>query len=205
MDAIEKFKVDDKVVKIFVDEDPENPRTECDNCDLFILFHPNYNLGDKHDYKYDDFNGWDEMEDQIIKDHNPVEIRQIRMYEHSGITISDSSAYPYNDRWDSSMIGFALISRKSALETMMVKRITKRIKKWAKECLDSTIKTYDQYLRGECYGYVIEDVDGEELESCWGFIGMDCVKEEATEIAKGITIPPKPQPVDPNQLLFSFA
>lgn len=43
---------------------------------------------------------------------------------------------------------------------------------------DSLIDMYQTWLRGEVYGYVIEDTDGNELESCWSFWGdEDCVKE----------------------------
>ena len=32
------------------------------------------------------------------------------------------------------------------------------------------METYDCYLRGECYGFIIEK-NGEEIDSCWGFLG----------------------------------
>lgn len=202
MQAIDTFKVDDKTVKIYQDEDPLNPRDTAwqDNCDLFIFFHKRYNLGDKHDYKHQDYDSWDDMEKQIIKDHNPVDIRRIYMYDHSGLTIKDS---PFGCPWDSGMIGFALISRKSALKEMNAKKVTKKVKDWAKKCLDSSIESYDNYLRGNCYGYVVEDADGETLDSCWGFIGdIDYVKEEAKDAAASCKSRPKE---DPNQLKLAFA
>ena len=191
-----------KRLRSYQDEDPLNPRdTEWqDNCDLFILFHKRYNLGDKHDYKHQDYNSWDEMEKQIIKDHNPVDIRRIYMYDHSGLTIKDS---PFDCPWDSGMIGFALISRTSALKEMNAKKVTKKVKGWAKTCLDSSINSYDNYLRGNCYGYVVEDADGEELDSCWGFIGdIDYVRDEAKGAAAFCKSKPKE---DPNQLKLAFA
>ena len=42
------------------------------------------------------------------------------------------------------------------------------------------IEMYEQWCRGEVYGYVIEDSDEEEIDdcSCWGFFGdKDCVEE----------------------------
>jgi len=30
---------------------------------------------------------------------------------------------------------------------------------------------YDQYLRCEVYGYIIEDEDGNHVDSCWGYYG----------------------------------
>ena len=199
MEAIETFKVDDKNVEIHYDEDPQNPRTENDNCDMFILFHKRYSLGDKHNYKSEDYSGWDEMEAAIIKEHNPVVIRRIFMIDHSGISIADHS---FNDQWDSGMIGFALISRESALKEMNAKKVTKKVKDWAEKYLTATISTYRSYLENEAYGYIIKDKDDNELDSCWGFIGdIDYVKEEATSTAKSIKVP---EPINPNQLEFAI-
>jgi hypothetical protein len=203
MEAIKTFKVGDKTVKIYIDEDPVNPRTEYDNCDLFVLFHKRYGLGDEHNYKHGDFSGWDEMEAQIIKDHNPVIIKSVYLMDHSGISISTSD---FGDRWDSGKIGFVLMSKKNAYETYMTKRITKSIREKCEKLIDASVETYNQFIGGEVYGYVIEDSNGNELESCWGFIDdINYVEKEATERAKAIIIKPKPQPVDPNQLLLSFA
>jgi len=204
MDAIETFNVDDKVVEIYQDEDPSNPRDSeyQDNCDMFICFHRRYNLGDKHNYRFEDYSGWDEMEDQIIKDLDPIEIRRLYLYDHSGLTIAD---HPFDCPWDSGQIGFALITKKSAREEYKVKRISPKIKKWAKEYLDATIKEYDNYLTGSVYGYIIKDQDDNQLDSCWGFNGeIEYVKEEATNTAKDITIPPKPEPVNPDQLQLNL-
>ena len=124
------------------------------------------------------------------------------MYDHSGITISSS---PFSCSWDSGQIGFALITKKQALEACMVKTITKKTKKWAKKYLDASIKEYDSYLQGESYGYIIEDEDDNELESYWGFGGdIDYVEKEATEAAKAIKVSPKPEVKAPNQVEFSF-
>jgi hypothetical protein len=43
----------------------------------------------------------------------------------------------------------------------------------------STLKTYSSWLNDECYGYIIRD--GEDEDSCWGYIG-DSVFEAVAEI-----------------------
>jgi hypothetical protein len=48
--------------------------------------------------------------------------------------------------------------------------------------LRSFVEEYDKWMRGDCYGYTIT-VGDEEQDSCWGFIGYDYAKEEATERA----------------------
>ena len=40
----------------------------------------------------------------------------------------------------------------------------------AEQSLIGETDTYDCYLRGECYGYIVEK-DGIEIDSCWGFLG----------------------------------
>jgi hypothetical protein len=48
----------------------------------------------------------------------------------------------------------------------------------------SEIEQYDQYLRDDVYGYVVEDENGEHLDSCWGFFGFDHAREQATAAGK---------------------
>jgi hypothetical protein len=46
------------------------------------------------------------------------------------------------------------------------------------------VKTYDDFLTGEVFGYIVKNVAGAEVESCWGFYGeedipyaVDCAKQ----------------------------
>jgi hypothetical protein len=61
----------------------------------------------------------------------------------------------------------------------------------AKNCLRGEIKTWDDYVRGNVYGYVLtgpEDEDGAPLDSCWGFYGeIEDMLEEVNAIADGYT------------------
>lgn len=57
---------------------------------------------------------------------------------------------------------------------------------WIREQLLLEVKEYDAYLRGEVYGFVVDE-DGPDEESCWGFIGdVDYCKQEANEAAEGV-------------------
>ncbi|SFD34817.1 hypothetical protein SAMN04488094_1403 [Tropicimonas isoalkanivorans] len=56
---------------------------------------------------------------------------------------------------------------------------TKKPSDGAKDILRGEIVTYDAYLAGRVYGYVI-DQGGEEVDACWGFFGhyeLDCLSE----------------------------
>jgi hypothetical protein len=41
----------------------------------------------------------------------------------------------------------------------------------ARKCLRSEIDVWDQIAQGYIFGFVIENSDGDVLDSCWGFIG----------------------------------
>lgn len=178
MNPIETIIHNGKTIEIYQDEDPTNPR-ENDNADIMICFHGRYNLGDKHNYRTSDFSGWDEMAEQIRKDYKPVTMLPLYLYDHSGITISTS---PFSCPWDSGQIGFILISRETALKENFSKRINKKIKSWAERYVKASVEEYDQYLTGDIYGYVIKDENGEETDSCWGFYGLEAVKDETQTI-----------------------
>lgn len=49
------------------------------------------------------------------------------------------------------------------------------------EALRGELTEYNAWADGDCYGYAIEDVNGDEVSSCWGFIGLEWCKEAALE------------------------
>lgn len=177
---IESFKHNGKTIEIHADEDPMNPRTECDNASTMICFHKRYALGDKHDYKQSDFNGWEELKERICKDNDVQEILPIYMYDHSGITISTT---PFSCPWDSGQIGYIFLTKKQARECYMVRNITKKIAKKAHNLLLADVECYDQYLTNDVYGYVVKDENDNKLDSCWGLYGIEYAREEAKEAA----------------------
>jgi hypothetical protein len=156
-------------LKVVHDSSPESPR-EWDNLGTMICFHNRYDLGDNHNYNSDDYSGWEEMKQAIIKEENPAVILPLYMYDHSGISISTS---PFSCRWDSGQIGFILVSKKKALEEFGGKIVTAKLKERLEKILEGEVETYTQYVEGEVYGFVIEDEDGEHIDSCYGFYGRD--------------------------------
>jgi hypothetical protein len=173
------FTVGDKVLKIYQDDNAESPR-EWDNVTKMVCFHKRYRLGDKHEYKEADFNSWDEVEAQLKKDNDIAVIKVLRLYSHSGITISISEGYPYNDRWDAGIVGFVFVTKDTIKNELGVSRVTKKGLEWANRLLEGEVATYDQFLRGDVYGYrLVKKVhcdacnndEEEDLDSCWGFYG----------------------------------
>lgn len=92
-------------------------------------------------------------------------ILPIYLYDHSGITINNSG---FHCPWDSGQIGWIYASHKEIEQNYGA--VSQETIDKSKELLRGETAEYDSYLRGECYGYTIEK-DGEEIESCWSFIG----------------------------------
>jgi hypothetical protein len=186
MDIVEEYDLaSGNRLKIVVDSDPMNPRKEYDNLAVMAFFHRRYDLGDKN-HGISETSDIDEMVKEIKELYNPVLIYPVYMYDHSGISISLGREYPYNDRWDSGMIGFVFIPRDKVLKEWKVKRISPKLKATLERNIRSEIEIYDYYLQGRVYGFIIEKNDPtifngtgkcesitEEIDSCWGFYGED--------------------------------
>lgn len=176
MSAIEQFVVGNLTVAIHPDQDPESPR-DWDNVGTMVCWHRNYRLGDKHEYKTpQDFIESDDYKTAAV-------ILPLRLYDHSGITMSvGSGPSPFDPGgWDSGQVGWIFVGPERAKS------------EWgdgpdglakADKYLRGEVETYDQFLTGAVYGFVIKDESGNQVDSCWGHYGMDYAKEAATEAAK---------------------
>ena len=233
------FKMVDKdgnkyILTVEQDDMPENPR-EWDNLCTMVCWHRRYNLGDKHcfddlhemleDLAYQAKIKYDEdinSPDLMTKLAPYYLIKPLYLYDHSGITMSTSNGYPYNDRWDAGVVGYAYISKNDVMKYIVDYALDengKRIKiehkhengsstysykttpvteetwrRCASERIDSEIKIYDMYIRGDVYGYrlekevIIEEkcphcgeviqtyTEWEYKENCGGYYG-DCLEE----------------------------
>lgn len=188
----------------------DDPRSWSNLCTM-VCWHGRYDLGDKHYFddidefferlcyevlhKDDDelygLNWQDKL--KILEESNLILIKAINMYDHSGITVSTSNCYPYNDYWDSGIVGFIYVTKKTIFEECG--NITEENwKERADKYLEGEMETYDQYLRGDVYsfrltktviqqdkcphcGEVIREYEDEEfVDGCSGFYG-DCLEE----------------------------
>lgn len=199
-EAVETEEVGQFRVNVVLDSDPRNPR-EDDNMGRFVLTHRRYNLGDSEktlgfSFNPDHFDGWDEAESWLVETVNPVLLRRVSMYDHGGITISFGSP---TCRFDSGYVGWAYITReqlewgygKKTVETWSPEQLMKA----ADRVLDAELEVYDAYLRGDVYGFVVEEQKGcdhcgraewEEVESCWGFYNSDEAMTEGKSTAEAI-------------------
>lgn len=170
-------------IEIIQDDSPFNPR-EDDNLGTMVCFHGGYVLGDKHEYRQQDYCGWNELENAIIKNEDVGVILPLYLYDHSGITMNTTG---FHCPWDSGQVGFIFISKEKMRKEYSKKRISKQLKARIAGYLRNEVGTYDQYLTGDCYGYVITDTEEDsQTDSCWGFFGADVCMEEAEGMLKRI-------------------
>ena len=145
-------------ISIEHDPDPMNPREEFDNVGTMVCFHRRYRLGDEHHFSSPaDAQAF--LDDVV--DQGGIYL-PLYLYDHSGIAMRTT---PLGDPWDSVQIGW-IYATKGAIDH-----------EWsgdqdsAESYLQGEVETYDQYLRGDVYGYTITDDKGELLDSCWGYYG----------------------------------
>lgn len=190
-------------LSFYQDNDSEDPRT-WDPISTMLCWHRNYKLGDKN--RYDSLQ--DALEDIavcagysgekleelfLIRDDETLKDRDMRvmkelaffacikyiyLYDHSGITISTD---PFNDPWDSGVVGIVYITKQTAYENLVnVDEIS-----WydlASQQIETEVDIYDQWLTGDIYGFSLEKlvecsccnhVATEVIDVMGGFYGSD--------------------------------
>jgi hypothetical protein len=183
MNYVDQFDVGGLTVKIAVDPEPLNPREEQDNFGHMRCWHRRYSLGDNSTMSVEE---GAELVAQVRK--NGGIVLPLFLVVHSGIAMRAGSAeFRACDSagWDWGQVGFIYCDKDDIRKNWGVKRVTKKLLKQAEELLEAEVGEYDSYLTGECYGFIIESPDGEDLESCWGFLGdIKYCREEAISTAQ---------------------
>lgn len=161
---IDSEKYNGFTIEIHTDEDCSSPR-ENDNLGTIIGWHRNYALSDKSAPKLDTPADFDPKAYAVCL--------PIYMMEHGGVSLSTGD---YGDRWDSGQVGWIFATADDELSADMRAKVV--------AVLTSEVEEYGHYLNGECYGYVIKNEEGQEIEdgSCWGFIGTEDVRQEARQV-----------------------
>lgn len=181
--------IDGFTYRLFIerDEDADSPR-DWDNLGTIWHWHRRYDLGDGNapGDVLESGNTFGDIARYMEKEYNAAIVLPVYLYDHSGLRISTSA---FSCPWDSGMVGIIWVSRADVLKEYGGKIITKKRRQVAISRLVGEVETYDQYLSGEVYGYIIdrfdaedEDAEPEELDSCWGFYGYKHAREEGAEM-----------------------
>jgi hypothetical protein len=98
------------------------------------------------------------------------------LYDHSGTVYRVGRSNPFHCPWDSGRAGIIALKR---ADWGGGSESYERLEEFAQGVADE----YTAWANGECYGYVLQDGAGRELDSCWGFIGLEAVRQEAAAAA----------------------
>ena len=185
-------------IRVYEDPEPPNPRTDYGNVGTMVCFHKRYSLGDQdHGYKSTDFPSWAAVEAQLRKDYRDPVILPVYMYDHSGLTINTTG---FSCPWDSGQIGYIVCSLKTAKTEFGVKGQIRKgwqgqaaytpnpdgssrtLREAVEHCLLQEVKSYDDYLTNNCWGFVVDN--GDDEDSCWGFLGdiEYCLQEARSSV-----------------------
>jgi hypothetical protein len=169
--------------EILNDEDPQHPRKEFDVFGTILYTSSRYELGDER---------VSAEEIQSKTQDTSVIALPVFAFIHGSVTLNTGG---FDCPWDSGQCGIIYITKDKVRETFKVKRISTTLLKQVRETLQSEVKTYSQYLSGEVYGYRILNDQNEEVDSCWGFYGLENVEAEAKEALQRALdyIPPSPE------------
>ena len=101
------------------------------------------------------------------------------LYDHGGITIScGDREYPYNDRWDSGLVGWIVYARQKDDGEDWRERAFARMR--------AEVEEYDHYLQGEVYGFTLYE-NGEETDTIWSYYGSDLTQNGILDEGPGLT------------------
>jgi hypothetical protein len=153
--------------KIEQDDTAGNPRDEMDNLSRFLCPSNNrYTTGGKTDLEFHpNQDGGENLRDLrrrnclIVEFHNP--------------NVGTCYAFVTRDQLQKEYIAYGQTMRQAM--------------KNARNCMRGEIETYLAWADGEVYGFVVEDEDGNHVDSCWGFYGEDGRKEAEREAQSIIT------------------
>lgn len=150
------------------DTDPADPRRENDNVGVLVLKHSRYTLGDAGaELPFVDWRTG-ELRDDIYL------CLEVRGYDHGGLTISHSNSGQFADQFDSGRLGWHYVTKQAVQDSWPSLDLGSiELRDAVERCLQAELKTYDAYLQGDVYGFVITDEEGEEVDACWGFVGDD--------------------------------
>jgi hypothetical protein len=172
-----KFKKGNQMIEVLPQEysDGFSPR-DFDNLGTMVCSHKQYDLGDQQ--CNGDLNAYFESKD--IDQKEIAIMLPLWLYDHSGITMScGDRVYPFNDQWDSGLVGFIFITKEKIKKEYDVKRITKKLLDKVTKSLKGEVHVYDLFISGEVYQYTkyelktcsFGDEHKEIIDSCGGFYG----------------------------------
>ena len=170
-----------KTLRIKLDQCPQNPRENYDHSSVILYSSHRYLLGDKR------------VEQGTEVSHRDNIVLPVYAFIHSGVALNTTG---FSCPWDSGQCGYIYEDKKAIREEFGVKRISPKLRKTIEDRMRAEVEEFSKYLNGEVYGFVIENEEGEEEDSCWGFFGdnweqnglKDYIPEELHEQLQSVEV-----------------
>lgn len=192
---MKKYKLKDEPtgeyteLRIDFDEfsDMDNPR-EIENVCWLALYRRGYALPNELPDKesINDFNGWDEFIEAMVKKYNALMVKKVYMYSHSGDIIYTKSLKDLqHEACDSGCIGFAIITKES-LESIGLKP-EDLSEEQMNDMIDDDVRELNQWNNGEVYRFEVvkitkcpccNNIEEEEIDSCGGYYEIEQILDE---------------------------
>ena len=173
-----------QVIERVYDEVPENPR-EWDNLGTFYTWEDRSYSPDNHSYSdpleflsellseetvykvHDKYNNTAAFMNDIMNrlDKKGYILYPVSKYEHGNVDYSIGC----KQGWDSGTVGFIFATKKKIYECYGVNRLTGLIRNKVINEFKNELKTYTSYANGQVYGFILEDLQGNQVDSCYGF------------------------------------
>lgn len=180
--AVETEEYRGHTIEIFPDENPLNPRTDWDNLTEFHVKSSRYFLGEhEHRTNEDLFETVKEAKEQGDM------VFPLFAYIHSGIVLSlasfDGKLPQGHAEFDSGQCGFVIVRKDTMMENFKKDFSTEEARQHAYDIAKSDVETFNAYLCGSVYGYVVSR-QGEEdhRDSCWGYYEIEEAMAEAQRV-----------------------
>lgn len=160
-------------LEVHYDAFPIDPR-EYDAVGQLALKHPRYYLANETDIHIDSIDNIQQLFDEIRRRYNVRMITGVQLYDHGGVELTLCSPDDYIGNWDTCLVGVAFIDN----DNPILKEYDKYTDEEIRNIVNEELEMYTQYLNGEVYSYVVEDSDGNVIDSCAGFYNMDEMIED---------------------------
>ncbi|MBW4628214.1 MAG: hypothetical protein KME49_22555 [Brasilonema octagenarum HA4186-MV1] len=177
----ETYEYKDFIIEIVPDEDPFNPREDDGNVGTMVCWHRDLVLGDDFPSKlFERFKSWNFDRRKAVFNRwlniyqKHLVILPLYIFNHSGITISTK---PFYCPWDSWQVGWIYAPHNILKVYFDVKELTSELIEETRQLLIQEVKTYDDYLTGNVWGFLIKNKNKKMVDCCFGFWGDEGLEE----------------------------
>lgn len=143
-------------------------------------------------YEHSDFGSIGDLAAKLVAE-GAVCVLPLYLFDHSGISISaggnyvgrgDTASGGHDDfgnarGWDTTLCGVIYTTRERVKELCGEEKGEALYcppdwqgtpADWVASQLKNEVELYDRYLKGEVYYYIVKDGEGEDLDSCYGYL-----------------------------------